>query len=517
MAFNRSNLSRSFILAFASLVLADIPGIDRRDSIAELEHILVDNGGYNAAPFFAAVSPCSNYAGFAEGGPNQGEQTSAQWVRFAFHDFVTADVAAGTGGLDASLGFEAARKENMGLFVDDTMEFLADSVSAYLGTADHVALAVLLAVASCGAHPQAIPLRVGRIDATQAGPAGVPGPFDPLEPTLARFAKAGFAANETIALTACGHSLGRVHHSNFPEIVDASAVSATNLDGGVAFDSTPAAVDSNVMTEYLNGTNGQGGPLVTSSNIAARSDLRLYSSDNNATIKALSQTFAQTCSALFEKMLNTVPRSVSLSDPVTPQTWKVTNLIYDISDDGSVRIEGLFRYLKTGDVAAPDTVSYTTISSAPSTKHDSNGVVGTGTSLFGNTTYWSFEGAIASPGTTSLSFQGVEYPLNDEILLLSAQSNITGDVIRIKAASATSITGGLGSANAILYVPVAQEGSRAVRISQVTVPLTQFATAGNYTLYQGMARVENTDNVIAKVVLGDKESQTVKTSLFGTD
>lgn len=29
-------------------------------------------------------------------------------------------------GLDASLGFEGKRGENMGLFVDDTMQFLAN-------------------------------------------------------------------------------------------------------------------------------------------------------------------------------------------------------------------------------------------------------------------------------------------------------------------------------------------------------------------------------------------------------
>lgn len=60
--------------------------------------------------------------------------------------------------------------------------------------------AVVLAVAGCGGNARAIPLRVGRTDAVQAGPSGVPGPFTPLQPTLAQFAKAGFSATETIAL-----------------------------------------------------------------------------------------------------------------------------------------------------------------------------------------------------------------------------------------------------------------------------------------------------------------------------
>jgi hypothetical protein len=57
----------------------------------------VDNFGTNANGFIAAVSPCTNYIGFAPNPPDRGEQTSAQWVRFAFHDFVTADLVAGTG------------------------------------------------------------------------------------------------------------------------------------------------------------------------------------------------------------------------------------------------------------------------------------------------------------------------------------------------------------------------------------------------------------------------------------
>jgi hypothetical protein len=36
-------------------------------------------------------------------------------------DFVTADVAAGTGGLDASIGFETLRPENVGVAFNDSL------------------------------------------------------------------------------------------------------------------------------------------------------------------------------------------------------------------------------------------------------------------------------------------------------------------------------------------------------------------------------------------------------------
>ncbi|KAL2072695.1 hypothetical protein VTL71DRAFT_12038 [Oculimacula yallundae] len=512
--FGKSTLVLTSILV--GLALADIPGISRQASIDELEHLLVDNGGYNSVMFASAVTPCSKYAGFAPGGVNQGEQTSAQWVRFAFHDFVTADISAGTGGLDASLGFEGSRAENKGLFVDDTMQFISQTFSALLGTADQVSLAVILAVAGCGGNANAIPLRVGRIDAVEAGPPGVPTPFTPLEPTLAQFAKAGFTATETIALTSCGHSLGRIHFSNFPDIIDNSAVSATNLNGGIGFDSTPAALDPTGMIDYLNGTNNQGGPLVTSPNVEARSDLRLFSSDGNQTIRDLSQSFGSTCSAVFSKMLNTVPRSANLSDPVTPQEWKVTNVVMHISWKGSVSMEGLLRNLWTS-TPPPEKVTFATISSSGTlNEHESNDVVGTGTSLFGNTTYWDFSEDISSPGTTALGFQGTTYPINDMLFILPARSNVDPDSleISIRAAAATSITGGIGNMEAILYVPVPQDGTKSLKIMTVTVPLKKYAKAGSYRLFKGSVKVLNVKNVVAKVVLGDSESQSVKTSLF---
>lgn len=72
-------------------------GIDPRDVYEEMEHIMVDNGGTNSDGFVDAVTPCSNYVGFASNATDRGEQSSAEWTRIVFHDFVTANVSAGTG------------------------------------------------------------------------------------------------------------------------------------------------------------------------------------------------------------------------------------------------------------------------------------------------------------------------------------------------------------------------------------------------------------------------------------
>lgn len=67
---------------------------------------------------------------------------------------------------------------------------------------------------NCGG-PQ-IPFRAGRIDATEAGPFGVPAPDTDLATTLQFFAFSGFNQVDSIALTACGHTMGSVHHVSDP-------------------------------------------------------------------------------------------------------------------------------------------------------------------------------------------------------------------------------------------------------------------------------------------------------------
>jgi hypothetical protein len=109
-----------------------------------------------------------------------------------------------------------------------------------------------------------INFRGGRIDAKQAGPAGVPEPQDSLQSHTATFARTGFSATEMIQLVACGHTLGGVQStlvvsrsaslswiaessvSAFPNIIPNSSVTEANPDGQAPFDSTSAAYDNRV-------------------------------------------------------------------------------------------------------------------------------------------------------------------------------------------------------------------------------------------------------------------------------
>jgi hypothetical protein len=74
------------------------------------------------------------------------------------------------------------------------------------------------------------------------------------------------------------------NQGGFPTVVGVEAVTPNNTGSGTNFDTTRVVFDPNVVSEYLDGTGNQGGPLVASFNVASRSDLRLYESDNNATM-----------------------------------------------------------------------------------------------------------------------------------------------------------------------------------------------------------------------------------------
>ncbi|KAK1910799.1 hypothetical protein P3342_008679 [Pyrenophora teres f. teres] len=244
-----------------------------------LEHILVDNWGAYASNFSSAITPCDRYVTqTGTAALTSGRTTAAQWMRVMFHDFITANVSAGTGGLDASIGFETAREENKGSAFNDSFTFWRPFVNGAVSMADLIALGTVMSNNLCGGAQ--MPYRAGRIDALTAGSTtGVPAPETSLEETLTFFERAGFNAQDAIGLTACGHTMGSVHHGGFPDVVDASFVTPNNTNGGSNFDTSRAVFDTKVVGEYVHWTGNKGGPLVTSYNDSMNSDLRLYESD----------------------------------------------------------------------------------------------------------------------------------------------------------------------------------------------------------------------------------------------
>lgn len=217
-------------------------------------------------------------------------------------------------------------------------------------------------------------------------------------------------------------------------------------------------------------------------------------------------------------MINTVPATVTLSDPVTPLIWKGVNVIMDINSTGTVSVSGLIRNLYTS-ITPPEVISYTTTSAAGnSSNYTSDTASGNGTSLYGSTQYWPFNSTITQ-GTTSLNFEDVSYPINDEIFILPAQSlvNSTTNSVTLRAASLTSLASS-NEMTGVLYVPTAVQGALNNAIQNVTVSMSEYGTAGNYTLYEGsVVTTTVARSVIAKVIMGDSASRTLKINLFGSD
>jgi len=133
-------------------------------------------------------------------GGRVGSQKASEWVRTAFHDSVTHDAAAKTGGLDASIQFELDRPENLGGALNNTLSDITIALDIRTSAADLLALAFVLAAGRCG--DMYVPLRLGRKDATEAGIMGVPEPQTDLNTTRRRFATASLSEGMTSKVTA---------------------------------------------------------------------------------------------------------------------------------------------------------------------------------------------------------------------------------------------------------------------------------------------------------------------------
>lgn len=251
---------------------------------------------------------------------------------------ITHDADAGTGGLDASIFWELNRAENVGNAFDNTLGFFSGFYNTRASVSDLVALGVVTATGAC-AGPN-IPFRAGRIDAKSAGPAGVPEPHTNLEETLDAFVTAGFDNSDMVAMVACGHAIGGVHSADFPDITGIKA--DPNNDTSVPFQKDVTTFHNGVVTEFLSGKTKN--PLVVAKNNTLNSDKRIFDSDR-ATMKKLAtrSKFNTMCADIFGRMIDTVPRAVSLTEVIDP--YDVKPYVQELSLDakGNLRFKGFIR------------------------------------------------------------------------------------------------------------------------------------------------------------------------------
>ena len=148
------------------------------------------------------------------------------------------------------------------------------------------------------------------------------------------------------------------------------------------FDDTPTTFDHIGLQNYLAGTHKAGGPLVTTSNPSFRSDLNIFESDNNTTVRAMSRSlaaFEAACFPVFEKMINTVPNGTFLSDVIGPRQWITMESHLDLDSTNAVVFSGVIgHYTGKGGPPSPATATYQygTIgggNTGPKTSHSGGG------------------------------------------------------------------------------------------------------------------------------------------------
>jgi hypothetical protein len=396
---------------------------------------LVDEG---LTPPVLGVRPCS----FASHNP--GRQTAAEWLRAAFHDISTHDSVAGTGGLDASIMFETEREENVGAAFNGTLGFMVGFHTVKSSAADLLALGVVTLLETCGG-PQ-LPFRVGRVDAREAGPDGVPRPEEALSTHVDRFAKAGFNTSDMITMVACGHTLGGLHGNNFPNITgNSSELNFVHFENKT---DSFAQFDNAVVTEYFTGTSTN--LLLVGANDTTNSDKRVFGADGNITMQGLSDPaeFRRQCQSILARMIDTVPASVQLTNPITP--FDIKPYINTLALNGNNRLDFVGRIrVRTSDSTGrnPDDIavhltyrdrSGEDVSSPISTTRPSL-QLGMSTGLFGERFTWYEFNTTLDAGTgiskfnvhlTTLSTNattvhdngGAGFPLTDALLYQISQS-----------------------------------------------------------------------------------------------
>lgn len=289
-------------------------------SIDELEDVMFLGSGYKSRGYSAFVTPCS----YSEHGP--GRQAAAEWLQTAFHDMSTTDIfykdkGSVHGGVDASLAFELNTGENVGTGLHASLSTYAQFFNSRLSVSDLIALGAYAGVRACGGP--VIPMRGGRVDATSAGPLGVPQPQNGAGQFRNQFSRMGFSESDMIAMTACGHTLGGVHADSFDDIVTPGSVP----DNFQLFDGT-YEFDNQIATRFVHGPDINPLSVGISTKNRKNSDFNVFSADENVTISAMTNpdTFNNMCVSVLQRMIETVPPHVTLSDVIEPYEVKPSGL-----------------------------------------------------------------------------------------------------------------------------------------------------------------------------------------------
>lgn len=294
-------------------------------------------------------------------------------------------------------------------------------------------------------------------------------------------------------------------------MVGPEAVSSDNLAGGIHFDATVANFDPLVVHEYLNGTGQAGGPLVTSFNVSSRSDLRLYESDNNATMIALGEQgagFLNTCVRLLQRMIETVPKQVVLSEVVAPLGVKPINATLDFDTQGNLIFSGYIRVSHPSQSTTQITSKQLQIlnptsgplflSLGPSQPIALNSEPAQGHSIFGTTTFYPFATKITSPDTFThftVTSHGthITFPVQTSAFVVPSLTSKTTSLttsLNFTIATRSSKKRYTSAPTVKIQVPIPQQGTLGPAIKNFdNVPTSNLGRKAGYELWAASVEV----------------------------
>lgn len=486
-----SHLSRAVatVAIILSAVLADSTW---PSPIDDLEEIMFQQRIFKSRNFADTISPCSNEAS----GP--GRQVAAEWLRVAFHDMATADSRTGKGGLDGSLQYQLDDGESKGPGFNSTLKFFSEYLSKRSSLSDLIALGVYASVRSCGGP--VIPVKAGRVDAPGPGSMGVPQPEHSIEQFRQQFDRMGFTEEEMIQVTACGHTLGGVHDTEFPELVE---------QGESPSDSTVAEFDEKVITEYLD--NNTTNPLVVGPAVGQGkdSDARIFSSDANITVKAMTdpQRFQDVCRKVLQKMIEIVPTGVTLSPPIEPYMVKPVDLRLSLEQAARhLQLSGNVR-VKTTSLPREEIVRMEILYKNRNDGYDcgkgsscviNSTIHGSGYGLDDTFVFFPIDATIPidrgissfivnlilTNGTRLLfDNNGQEYPMQDAVILLRRQTCLLQHTGKINVTAAVRNDRNDLPTNLTISYKVPRPGLPVAGLHETTMFMTKGDCVGPYTLF----------------------------------
>ncbi|KAG8167677.1 hypothetical protein KVR01_003366 [Diaporthe batatas] len=490
--------------------------------IDDLEEIMFQQRIFKSRNFADTISPCSNEAS----GP--GRQVAAEWLRVAFHDMATADVRTGKGGLDGSLQYQLDDGESKGPGFNSTLKFFNGYLSKKTSLSDLIALGVYASVRSCGG-PR-IPVKAGRVDAPGPGRMGVPQPEHSIEQFRQQFDRMGFTEEEMIQVTACGHTLGGVHDTEFPELVE---------EGESPSDSTVSEFDMKVITEYLD--NNTTNPLVVGPAVGQGkdSDARIFNSDANVTVKAMAdpQRFQDVCRKVLQKMIEVVPAGVTLSPPIEPYMVKPVDLRLALEQAARhLQLIGNIR-VKTTNLSRKEIVWMEILYKNRNGEHDcgkgscviNSTIHGSGYGLDDTFVFFPIDATI--PIDTGISSfvvdliltngtrllfdnNGQGYPMQDAVLLLRRQTCLLQYTGKINVTAAVRNDRKDLPTNLTISYKVPRPGLPVAGLHETTMFMTKGDCVGPYTLFNAAWTIPGGVSYSSRTDVSNGEGESLLADVF---